>query len=148
MKNDITQAIKTAMKARDKVALSALRGLNAAIKNLEIDAGKPLEDGEVLGVIRTQVKQLHETIEGFNAAGRSEDADEERAKVEVLSAFLPQPLSEEAVDALVAEAIAETGAASMKDMGRVMGLVNGRAEGRAEGRVVAAKVKAALGAGN
>ena len=107
--------------------------MNAAIKNLEIDAGKPLEDGEVLGVIRTQVKQLHETIEGFNAAGRSEDADEERAKVEVLSAFLPQPLSEEAVDALVAEAIAETGAASMKDMG-VMGLVNGRAEGRAEGR--------------
>ena len=80
MKNDITQAIKTAMKARDKVALSALRGLNAAIKNLEIDAGKPLEDGEVLGVIRTQVKQLHETIEGFNAAGRSEDADEEHAK--------------------------------------------------------------------
>ena len=76
MKNDITQAIKTAMKARDKVALKRAAGFERRDQNLEIDAGKPLEDGEVLGVIRTQVKQLNETIEGFNAAGRSEDADE------------------------------------------------------------------------
>ena len=76
MKNDITQAIKTAMKARDKVALS-VAGFERRDQEFEIDAGKPLEDGEVLGVIRTQVR-LNETIEGFNAAGRSEDADEER----------------------------------------------------------------------
>ena len=148
MKQQITDAIKAAMKARDKIALSALRGLNAAIKNEEIAAGGELDETRVQGLIRTQVKQLNETIEGFAAAGRGDEADEEQAKVAVLEAFLPQPLSESEVDALIAEAMQETGAASIKDMGRVMGLVNSRAAGRAEGRVVAAKVKAALGVGN
>ena len=148
MKQQITDAIKTAMKARDKVALSALRGLNAAFKNEEIAAGGSLDEARVQGLIRTQVKQHNETIEGFAAAGRGDEAEEEQAKVAVLEAFLPQPLSESEVDALIAEAMQETGAASMKDMGRVMGLVNSRAAGRAEGRVVAAKVKAALGVGN
>ena len=148
MKQQITDAIKAAMKARDKIALSALRGLNAAIKNEEIAAGGSLDEARVQGLIRTQVKQLNETIEGFAAAGRADEAAEEEAKVNVLEAFLPKPLSEAEVDALIAEAMQETGAASMKDMGRVMGLVNSRAAGRAEGRVVAAKVKAALGVGN
>ena len=148
MKQQITDAIKTAMRARDKIALSALRGLNAAIKNEEIAAGGTLDEARVQGLIRTQVKQLNETIEGFAAAGRSDEAEEEQAKVAVLEAFLPQPLSEAEVDALIAQAMQETGAASIKDMGRVMGLVNSRAAGRAEGRVVAAKVKAALGVGN
>jgi uncharacterized protein len=148
MKQQITEALKTAMRARDKIALSALRGLNAAIKNEEIAKGGELEDGRVQGLIRSQVKQLNETIEGFNAAGRGGEAAEEHAKVVVLEAFLPQPMSDQDVDALVAEAMAETGASSMKDMGRVMGLVNARSAGRAEGRVVAAKVKAALAAGN
>ena len=148
MKQQITDAIKTAMRARDKIALSALRGLNAAIKNEEIAAGGSLDEARVQGLIRTQVKQLNETIEGFAAAGRSDEAEEEQAKVAVLEAFLPQPLSESEVDALIAQAMQETGAASIKDMGRVMGLVNSRAAGRAEGRVVAAKVKAALGVGN
>ena len=148
LKNTITEAVKTAMRARDKIALSALRGLNAAIKNAEIDKGEALDDAAVQGMIRGQVKQLNETVAGFAAAGREDEAVDERAKVAVLEVFLPQALSEAEVDALVAEAIAETGAASMKDMGRVMGLVNSRAAGRAEGRVVAGKVKAALGAGN
>ena len=148
MKQQITDAIKTAMRARDKIALSALRGLNAAIKNEEIAAGGSLDEARVQGLIRTQVKQLNETIEGFAAAGRSDEVEEEQAKVAVLEAFLPQPLSESEVDALIAQAMQETGAASIKDMGRVMGLVNSRAAGRAEGRVVAAKVKAALGVGN
>ena len=148
MKQQITDAIKTAMKARNKTALSALRGLNAAIKNEEIAAGGALDEARVQGLIRTQVKQLNETIEGFAAADRADEAEEERAKVAVLESFLPQPLSESEVDALIAEAMQETGAASIKDMGRVMGLVNSRAAGRAEGRVVAAKVKAALGLGN
>ena len=148
MKQQITDAIKTAMKARNKIALSALRGLNAAIKNEEIAAGGELDEARVQGLIRTQVKQLNETIEGFAAADRADEAEEERAKVAVLESFLPQPLSESEVDAVIAEAMQETGAASITEMGRVMGLVNSRAAGRAEGRVVAAKVKAALGVGN
>jgi uncharacterized protein YqeY len=127
--------------------VSALRSLNAAIKYVEIDKGTALDEKAVLDVIRGQVKQLKETIDGFAAAGRGDESDEEHAKIAILDAFLPQGLSDVEVDALVAEAIAETGASSIKDMGRVMGLVNGRAGGRAEGRVVAAKVKAALGIG-
>ena len=148
MKTQITNALKTAMRARDKIALSALRGLNAAIKNAEIDKGVELDDLAVQGMVRGQVKQLNETVAGFSAAGREDEAVDERAKVAVLEAFLPQALSDEQIDELVAAAIAETGASTIKDMGRVMGLVNGRAQGRAEGRVVAGKVKAALGVGN
>ena len=148
MKQHITDALKGAMKARDKIALSALRGLNAAIKNEEIAVGGSLDEARIQSLIRSQVKQLNETIQGFTAAGRGDEAKEDQAKVAVLEAFLPQPLSETEIDALIAEAMQETGAASMKDMGRVMGLVNRRAAGRAEGRVVAAKVKAALGVGN
>jgi hypothetical protein len=148
MKQQITDALKTAMRARDKIALSALRGLNAAIKNEEIAKGGELDDGRVQGLIRSQIKQLNETIEGFSAAGRGDEATEEQAKVDVLEAFLPTPLTDQEVDDLVAQAMAETGASTMKDMGRVMGLVNARSAGRAEGRVVAAKVKAALAAGN
>jgi hypothetical protein len=147
MKTQIMDALKGAMRARDKMALSALRGLNAAIKNAEIDKGEALDEKAILAVIRGQVKQLKETIEGFAAAGRGDESDEEHAKIALLDTFLPQGLSEAEVDALVAQAISETGASSIKDMGRVMGLVNGRAAGRAEGRVVAAKVKAALGIG-
>ena len=148
MKTQITDALKTAMRSRDQLALSALRGLTAAIKNEEIAKGSALDDGAVQKLIRTQVKQLTETVDGFVAAGRSDEADDERTKIAHLEVFLPQALSESEVDALVAQALEETGASSMKDMGRVMGLVNARAAGRAEGRVVAAKVKAALGAGN
>jgi hypothetical protein len=148
MKSQITDALKTAMRARDKNALSALRGLNAAIKYVEIEKGKELDDPAVQAVIRTQVKQLNETVAGFAAAGREDEAGDERLKATVLEAFLPQALSDAEIDDLVAAAIAETGASSIKDMGRVMGLVNARAAGRAEGRVVAGKVKAALGVGN
>tara|TARA_B100000900_G_C20220312_1_gene569525 strand:+ start:158 stop:604 length:447 start_codon:yes stop_codon:yes gene_type:complete len=148
MKQQITDALKTAMRARDKIALSALRGLNAAIKNEEIAVGGSLDEARIQGLVRSQVKQLNETIQGFTAAGRGDEAEEDQAKVAVLEAFLPQPLSEAEIDALIAEAMQETGAATMKDMGRVMGLVNSRAAGRAEGRVVATKVKAALAAGN
>jgi hypothetical protein len=148
MKNQITDALKTAMRARDKNALSALRGLNAAIKYVEIDKGKELDDVAVQAVIRTQIKQLNETVAGFAAAGREDEAGDDALKVTILEAFLPQALGDAEIDDLVAAAIAETGAASIKDMGRVMGLVNARAAGRAEGRVVAGKVKAALGVGN
>ena len=144
MKSEITAALKTAMRARDRVALSALRGLNAAIKNAEIDAGGELDQAAIEALVRSQVKQLTETVDGFENAGRGEDAADERAKIDCLKAFLPQPLTEAEVDALIAAAIVETGASSMKEMGRVMGLVNSRAAGRAEGRVVASKVKAAL----
>jgi uncharacterized protein YqeY len=148
IKTQINEAVKTAMRARDKITLSALRGLNAAIKYVEIDKGKELDDAAVQAVIRTQVKQLNETVAGFAAAGREEEAGDDVVKIALLEAFLPQALSDAEIDDLVAAAIAETGASSIKDMGKVMGLVNARAAGRADGRLVAGKVKAALGVGN
>jgi len=139
--------MKEAMKARDAVRLSALRAIKSALKNQEIDQGAPLNDSDCIKVIRSQAKQISETITGFEGAGRGDEAEDARAQLAVMEAFLPQGLSEDDVSALVARAIDACGATSMREMGAVMKLVTAEAAGRADGRQLSTAVKAALQGG-
>lgn len=147
LKTEIHEQMTAAMKARDELRLGALRMLISAIRYKEDELGHELSDDEVREVAGSQVKKRAESIEAFEQAGRTELAAKEAAEREVLAAFAPEQLSDEAVDALVDEAIASTGATSMQQMGQVMGAIMGRAKGTVDGSVVQAKVKAKLGGG-
>ncbi|HEY7762034.1 MAG TPA: GatB/YqeY domain-containing protein [Actinomycetota bacterium] len=133
------------MKARDDVSLGALRMLISAIRYKEDEVGHELSDDEVREVAGSQVKKRTESIEAFEQAGRSELAAKEAAEREVIAGFAPEQLSDEAVDALIDEAIAEVDATSMQQMGQVMGVVMRGAKGRADGAAVRSKVQARLG---
>lgn len=147
MQNQIMDEMKAAMRARDSVRLSALRAIKSALKNAEIDKTGPLSDADCTGVIRAQAKQIRETITGFEDAGRGDEAHDARAQLKVIETFLPQALSEDQVTELVAAAIDEAGASSMRDMGAVMKLATAKAAGRADGRQLSSAVKAALQGG-
>ena len=140
----IQQDVKTAMRARDKPRLGALRMLGAALKNGEIEAGRPLEEGEEQTILRRQLKQREESAEAFRKAGREDQAAAEAAEAVVVRDYLPQPLSPEELEGIVDTAIQETGATGMRDMGRVMGRATQLSDGRAEGRELSALVKARL----
>ncbi len=140
----IQQDVKTAMKERDKPRLGALRMLGAALKNGEIEAGRPLEEQEEQTILRRQLKQREESAEAFRKAGREEQAAAEAAEAAVVRDYLPQPLSPEELEKVVDTAIQETGATGMRDMGRVMGRATQLSEGRAEGRELSALVKERL----
>jgi uncharacterized protein YqeY len=140
----IRQDTKTAMKERDRPRLGALRMLGAAIKNAEIEAGRPLEEGEEQTILRRQLKQREESAEAFRKAGREEQAASEASEAEVIRGYLPQPLSQEEMERVVDAAIEETGATSMRDMGKVMGRATQLSEGRADGRELSALVKQRL----
>lgn len=140
----IQQDTKTAMKARDRPRLGALRMLGAALKNAEIEAGRPLEEGEEQTILRRQLKQREESAEAFRKAGREEQASSEAAEAEVIRTYLPKPLSPEEMERIVDTAIEETGAATMRDMGKVMGRATQLSGGRAEGRELSAIVKQRL----
>ncbi len=140
----IRQDLKTAMKERDKPRLGALRMLGAALKNGEIEAGRPLEDGEQQTILRRQLKQREESAEAFRKAGREDQAAAEAAEAAVVRDYLPQPLSTVELERIVDTAIQETGATGMRDMGRVMGRAAQLSEGRAEGRELSARVKERL----
>jgi uncharacterized protein YqeY len=135
-----------ALRAGDKVRLGALRMLAASITNREKEVLHELEDDEVREVAGKEVKRRTESIEAFDAAGRTELADKERAEREVLQPFAPEQLSDGEVDALIDRAISSTGASSMGDMGKVMGAVMATAKGKADGSVVQAKVRQRLSA--
>ena len=145
LKATVREQMTAAMKAGDKVRLGALRMLTAAITNREKDERHELSDDEVREVAGREVKRRTESIEAFEAAGRTELAEKERAEREVLQAFAPEQLSEAEIDALVDRAIADTGAASPKEMGRVMGAVMAEARGKVDGAVVQRKVAERLG---
>jgi uncharacterized protein len=145
LQEQIRERTNAALKAGDKPLVGTLRLLSAAIKNREIEVGHELSDDEVRDVAGREVKKRKESIEAFEAAGRQELADRERAEREVLEGYAPPQLSDDAVDALVDEAIAATGATSVKEMGQVMGRVMGQARGQVDGDVVQAKVRAKLG---
>lgn len=145
LKAEIHERMTEAMKARDEVPLGALRMLLSAIRYKEDELGHELSDDEVREVAGSQVKKRTESIEAFEQAGRNELAAKETAEREVLAAFAPAQLSDVAVDALVDEAIASTGATSMQQMGQVMGAIMGKAKGQVDGSLVQAKVKAKLG---
>jgi uncharacterized protein len=143
----VNSDIATAMKAKDAGRLSALRMLKAAIMNKGVEKGRDLEDAEVLQVVSSLVKQRRDSIEQFSKAGRTDLVDKETAEVAVLEGYLPPAASAEEIEAAVAAAIAETGAASPKDIGKVMKAVMPKLAGKnADGRTINEAVRRKLGA--
>ncbi|MBA4600760.1 GatB/YqeY domain-containing protein [Thermoactinomyces mirandus] len=141
----LDQDMKLALKNKDKNRLSTIRMLKSAIKKEEIDKKRSLNDDEVIAVIMREVKQRKDSIAQYEKAGRDDLADKEKAEIEVLSAYLPEPMSEEELRALVKQVIQEVGAASKADMGKVMGAIIPKVKGRAEGRQVNRIVQEMLG---
>ena len=144
MYDKLMEDLKGAMKAHDMGAVNAIRGVIAKAKDLTVNAGKEMTDDVILQVIAKGVKQREESIAQFTEAGRAELAENEKKEMELLKKYLPEQLSEEAVAAIVKEAVAATGAASKKDMGKVMKEVMARAKGQADGKLVSRLVGAAL----
>ena len=134
VRDDISRDTKEAMRARDKSRLGALRMLSAALQNAEIDKGEPLTGEEEAAVLRRQLKQREESADAFRKAGREEQAKAEETEADIVRTYLPAPLSDEEVRRVIDEAIDETGATSMRDMGAVMGRANALAGNRADGR--------------
>ncbi|USH02108.1 GatB/YqeY domain-containing protein [Grimontia kaedaensis] len=135
---------KTAMKAKDKPRLGTIRLIMAAIKQQEVDGQKTLNEDEVLAVMTKMVKQRRDSVSQYQSAGRDDLADVELAEISVLEEFMPKPLSDEEVDALVKEAIATSGAGSMQDMGKVMAVLKPLVQGRADMGKISQLVKANL----
>jgi uncharacterized protein YqeY len=143
----VEKDLVAALKAQEALKLSVLRMMKAALMNKKIEVGKPLGDPEAIAVFRTLVKQRHDSVEAFRKGGRDELADKEAAEIKILEAYLPAAASDEEIDAAVTAAIAETGAAGPKDMGKVMKAAMATLAGKnAEGKRVNEKVKAKLGA--
>jgi len=145
IKDQIKDDMKAAMKAGEKAKLAVIRMVSAAIKQIEVDERKELNDAETLAVIDKMVKQRRESIKQFREGGREDLAANEEAEIEVLQIWLPEPLSEAEIAELIAAAIAQTGAEGMKDMGKVMGVLKPQLQGRADMGAVSGKIKAQLG---
>ena len=144
LKNRVTEDMKSAMKARETARLGAIRLLLAAIKQKEVDERIELDDAAVIQIIDKMLKQRRDSIEQFDKAGRQDLVDAERFEVSVLSGYMPQALTPEEVDAIIAAAVAESGAKGMQDMGKVMALVKAQLAGRADMAKVSALIKAKL----
>ncbi len=145
LKTRIGEDMKAALRARESDRLSAIRLLLAAIKQREIDERTELDDSGVIAVVDKLIKQRRDSVSQYAAAGRQDLAAREQFEIDVLAAYLPQPLTAEEVSALVAQAVRETGAASARDMGKVMNWLKPRLAGRADMTAVSAQVKASLG---
>jgi uncharacterized protein len=145
LKERITEDMKSAMRSGDKERLATIRLILAAIKQKEVDERIQLDDAQVLGAIEKMVKQRRESITQFEAGGRADLVAKENAELVVLTAYQPAQLSEAEIDALIAAAMSATGAASIKDMGKVVAHVKTAAAGRADMAAVSARVKARLG---
>jgi uncharacterized protein YqeY len=147
LNDKVSADIAAAMKSRDATRLSALRMLKAAVMNKGVEKGRDLEDAEILQVVSSLVKQRRDSIEQFEKGGRRDLVEKETAEIAVLQAYLPPAASPEEIDAAVAEAIAETGASSPRDMGKVMKAVMPRLAGKnADGKAVNEAVRRKLGA--
>lgn len=147
LKAQISEDMKTAMRARESQRLGAIRLVLAALKQKEVDERVELSDAEVLSIIEKMIKQRRDSIAQYQAAKRQDLVDAETFELELLSAYLPRQLSEAEIAEEVAKAVAETGARGMPDMGKVMGVLKGRIAGRADMGKLSALVKAALAAG-
>ncbi|MEI8297287.1 MAG: GatB/YqeY domain-containing protein [Pseudomonadota bacterium] len=145
LRERITDEMKTAMRSGEKDRLSLIRMLQAAIKQREVDERITLDDIQTLSVIEKMIKQRKESVVQFEAGGRADLAAKEASEIEVLTSYLPAQLADAELDALIQEAMAATGATSVKDMGKVMAIVKGKAAGRADMGAVGARVKALLG---
>ena len=145
LKLRVTDDMKAAMKAKDAPRLSAIRMLLAAMKQKEVDERKDLTDADVLAITEKLIKQRRDSIEQYRAANRPELADAEQFELDLLTAYLPQQMSEAEVGEAIAAAVAESGAAGPKDMGKVMGLLKARLAGRTDMGRLSGLVKAKLG---
>jgi uncharacterized protein YqeY len=145
LKQQITDAMKAAMKSGDKARLAVIRLMLAAIKQREVDERIELDDTQVLAVLDKMVKQRRDSIQQYGDAGRDDLAAQETAEVEVIQEFLPAALGDDEIAAIIAAAIQESGAASMRDMGKVMGIVKPQVQGRADVGKVSGLVKQQLG---
>ncbi len=144
LKAQITEDMKAALRAKETVRLSAVRLLIAAIRQKEIDERIDLDDASVVGVVEKLIKQRKDSAAQYQAANRQDLADRERFEIEVLTAYMPKPLDQAEVGALIEAALAETGASSAKDMGKVMAWIKPRLAGRADMAAVSAKIKTRL----
>ena len=144
LKEKISEDMKAAMRAKESEKLATIRLINAAIKQREVDERIELSDEQVLAVIEKMIKQRKDSITQFEAGGRQDLADIEKAEMVVLSAYMPAQMSDAEVQAEVAAAVAQVGAAGPQDMGKVMGVLKGKLAGRADMTAVSAAVKAAL----
>ena len=145
LRDQITEDMKTAMRSGDKERLGHIRMRQAAIKQREVDERIVLDDAQVIAVVEKMVKQRREAIVQFEAGSRADLVAKENAEIATLQSYLPAQLSEAEIDALIADAIAQTGAVSIKDMGKVMGMVKGKAAGRVDMGAVGGRIKARLG---
>jgi uncharacterized protein YqeY len=145
LKQQLTEDMKTAMRGGDKDRLGVIRLILAAIKQREVDERIELDDTQVLAVLEKMLKQRKDSVSQYSAAGRDDLANVERAEMAVIEAYLPAKLSEAEIDALIEAAVAETGASSARDMGKVVGVVKGKVAGRADMGEVSARIKARLG---
>ncbi len=144
LKDQITDVLKTSMRAKDMATVTVIRGVQAAIKQIEIDERIELDESQVLAVIEKQIKQRKESIKAFSGAGRDDLASKEQAEVEVVSQFLPAAMTEEELDSIIEQTISAQEATSMKDMGKVMNSLRPIIAGRADPAQVSAKIKAKL----
>ena len=145
-KEKIEQDMVAAAKAKDRATLSALRLIKTALHNREIDLKRELDEAEFIQVLSTMVKQRKDSIEQFAKGGRADLVEKEESELKVIQSFMPAQMSEEDVSREIRQAIAETGAVSVKDMGKVMKVLMPKLTGRADGKAVGEKVKAALSA--
>ncbi len=144
LKSQITDEMKVAMRAKDKVRLGTIRLMLAEIKRIEVDERIELDDDRVLAVLDKMIKQRKDSITQYQAAERPELAEKEQQETEVIKTFLPQPLSDEEIDAIIDAAIAATDASGMQAMGQVMAIIKPQLQGRADMGAVSRKVKAKL----
>ena len=145
LKERLTEDMKSAMKGAEKQRLSTIRMAQAAIKQREVDERIALDDAQVLAVLEKMIKQRKESIVQFEQGGRADLAAQERAEIELLQTYMPAQLSPAELDTLIRDAIAASGAVSVKEMGKVMGIVKSKAAGRGDMGAVSARIKAALG---
>lgn len=146
LKQQIVSDLTASMKAQNAARTSTLRMVKAGMMNREIEKGGELDEEEMVKLLRSMVKQRKDSIEQYEKGGRQDLVDKEKAEIEVISAYLPQAASEQQIEQAVIEAISETGATSMKDMGKVMKAAQARLAGKnADGRTVSETVKSKLG---
>ena len=146
LKAQILEDVKSAMRARDQKRLTALRLITAAIKQVEVDKRIEMDDQAVLAVLDKMVKQRRESLQQYESAGRDDLAAQENFELELIATYLPEALSDEEVAALIKQALIDTGASSVRDMGAVMNKLRGEVQGRADMKAVSNAVKAQLGA--
>jgi len=144
LKTQITDAMKTAMREKDKARLGVIRLMTSAMKQIEVDERIELDDARVLSILDKMLKQRRESIKQYEAAERQELADQEAFEITIIQGFMPAQLGDADIDAIIDDAVSSTGASSMKDMGKIMGIIKPKLAGRADMGAVSGKIKAKL----